>query len=102
MEDRQIVIRDRQNAFLTRKYLKLRQGFVSLSYYPMIRSSLLLFSIFLATSCTHRSTLVPPPSGWKSPALSAPHQHGKSVNLSQATATKWAVVFFYPEADTPG
>jgi peroxiredoxin len=41
-------------------------------------------------------------NGWRSPAVSAPDQFGQEVNMKTATSGPWAVVFFYPKADTPG
>ena len=36
------------------------------------------------------------------PDLSAPNQYGNMVSLREACRGPWAVIFFYPEADTPG
>lgn len=36
------------------------------------------------------------------PEGEAPNQYGKMVSLKEACSGPWAVVFFYPEADTPG
>lgn len=36
------------------------------------------------------------------PDLSAPNQYGNMVSLREACSGPWAVIFFYPEADTPG
>lgn len=36
------------------------------------------------------------------PDLAAPNQYGKFIDLREACSGPWAVVFFYPEADTPG
>ena len=41
-------------------------------------------------------------NGWRSPAVSAPDQFGQEVNMKTATSGPWAVVFFYPKANTPG
>ncbi|MFP6878608.1 MAG: hypothetical protein VCA37_17420 [Roseibacillus sp.] len=36
------------------------------------------------------------------PDLAAPNQYGRFIDLREACSGPWAVVFFYPEADTPG
>ena len=36
------------------------------------------------------------------PKVSALNQDGKRVALQDACSGPWALVFFYPEADTPG
>ncbi|NNC87348.1 MAG: redoxin domain-containing protein [Akkermansiaceae bacterium] len=36
------------------------------------------------------------------PDVSAPNQDGKIVNVRDACSGPWSLVFFYPEADTPG
>lgn len=41
-------------------------------------------------------------SGWQVPALFAPDQLGTSISLKSRTSGPWAIVFFYPKADTPG
>ena len=41
-------------------------------------------------------------SGMEVPAVSALNQHGKRVDLAAKCSGEWGVVFFYPEADTPG
>ncbi len=46
------------------------------------------------------STYLDPPK--PIPPLSAPNQFGEMVSLQEACSGPWAVVFFYPEADTPG
>lgn len=63
--------------------------------------SLLLTSVFLL-GCVSYQDVEPHPLGWQSPALSAPDQNGQAVNLKSATSGPWAIVFFYPKADTPG
>lgn len=63
--------------------------------------SLFCFAIFM-TACTVYKDVDPQAHGWRSPSLSAPDQFGRQVNLKQATSGPWAVVFFYPKADTPG
>ena len=42
------------------------------------------------------------PYGWRAPAISLLNQDGVAVNMASATSGKYAAVFFYPEADTPG
>lgn len=63
-----------------------------------------LFLILLvAAGCgTAYRDITPHASGWSAPSLSAPDQSGRMVNLKNATKGPWAIVFFYPEADTPG
>ena len=36
------------------------------------------------------------------PAVSAPDQDGRSVDLAAAGGEGWTLVYFYPKADTPG
>jgi len=63
-----------------------------------------LFSlVVILTSCgpTYRD-VEPQALGWRAPALTALDQWGRQINLKSATSGAWAVVFFYPEADTPG
>ncbi|MGJ8695291.1 MAG: hypothetical protein ACSHYF_03175 [Verrucomicrobiaceae bacterium] len=46
-----------------------------------------------------------PPSrevGWRAPGLMAPDQEGNQLSVKARTSGPWAVVFFYPKADTPG
>ncbi|MFT6864972.1 MAG: hypothetical protein ACJAVK_003544 [Akkermansiaceae bacterium] len=62
---------------------------------------LFCFAVFL-TGCTVYDDVEPQVSGWRAPALVAPDQYGRPVNLKAATSGPWAIVFFYPEADTPG
>lgn len=66
----------------------------------------LMFSLLLAllavTSCVTYKDVAPHTNGWRSPSLSAPAQTGQMVNLKRATSGPWAIVFFYPKADTPG
>ncbi len=64
-------------------------------------SSLFCFAVFL-TACTVSENIAPQANGWRSPALTAPDQYGRQMNLKSATSGPWAVVFFYPKADTPG
>ncbi|MBT4798467.1 hypothetical protein OAL51_01975 [bacterium] len=54
------------------------------------------------TACTVYEDVDPHMNGWRSPKLSAPDQFGQEVNIKHATSGPWAVVFFYPKADTPG
>lgn len=54
------------------------------------------------TACTVYENVDPHMNGWRSPAVSAPDQFGQEVNMKTATSGPWAVVFFYPKADTPG
>lgn len=63
--------------------------------------SLVCFSV-LMTACTVYEDVDPHMNGWRSPGLSAPDQFGQEVNIKDATSGPWAVVFFYPKADTPG
>ena len=56
----------------------------------------------LLTACSVYRNVDPHQIGWRCPALSAPDQYGREVNLKEAASGPWAVVFFYPKADTPG
>lgn len=62
---------------------------------------LFCFAVFLS-ACTVYEDVEPQASGWRSPALVAPDQYGRQVSLKSATSGPWAIVFFYPKADTPG
>lgn len=57
------------------------------------------FLCFLLMACSNSSYLEPPRP---IPPLAAPNQYTKIVDLREACSGPWAVVFFYPEADTPG
>lgn len=63
---------------------------------------LFCFAVFLAACGPGYQDVDSQQSGWRAPALSASDQWGRTVALKSATAGPWAVVFFYPEADTPG
>ena len=63
---------------------------------------LLPFLALLFTGCTIYENVEPHPVGWRMPSLSAPDQYGREIALKQVTSGPWALVFFYPEADTPG
>jgi hypothetical protein len=56
----------------------------------------------LLVGCTFYKDVDPHLSGWRAPSLSAPDHYGREVNIKKATSGPWAVVFFYPKADTPG
>jgi hypothetical protein len=56
----------------------------------------------LMTACTVYEDVDPHMKGWRSPALSALDQFGQQVDIKHAISGPWAVVFFYPKADTPG
>lgn len=62
----------------------------------------LFFLAVFFTACTVYEDVDPQQAGWRSPALSAPDQYGREVNLKSATSGPWAIIFFYPKADTPG
>jgi hypothetical protein len=62
----------------------------------------LLMSLLAVTGCVTYKDVAPHTSGWRSPSLSARAQTGQIVNLKRATSGPWAIVFFYPKADTPG
>jgi len=62
----------------------------------------LLLSLLAVTGCVTYENVAPHANGWRSPSLAAPAQTGEMVNLQQATSGPWAIVFFYPKADTPG
>ena len=64
--------------------------------------ALLAFFAVLLTACTVYEDVDPHTNGWLSPSLAAPDQYGHEVNIKSATSGPWAVVFFYPKADTPG
>lgn len=67
----------------------------------LLSLSLMCFAVLL-TACTPYHDVDPHLTGWRSPAVSAPDQYGKQVSLKSATSGPWAIVFFYPQADTPG
>ena len=54
------------------------------------------FLVGCSSSATYLETRKP------APALSAPNHYGKMVSMKEATSGPWALVFFYPQADTPG
>jgi len=56
----------------------------------------------LLSSCTSTKSSTPQAIGWSPPSLIAPNQDGQKVSLKERAGGPWAVVFFYPEADTPG
>lgn len=58
--------------------------------------------VMFLTACSVYREVAPHQAGWRCPSLSAPDQYGRQVNLKEATSGPWAVVFFYPKADTPG
>lgn len=60
-----------------------------------------LWAILLA-ACTVFEDVEPHPVGWQSPSLWAPDQYGREISLDEMISGPWALVFFYPEADTPG
>ena len=62
----------------------------------------LLVSLLAVTGCVTYQDVPPHTNGWRSPSLTAPAQTGQMVNLKRATSGPWAIVFFYPKADTPG
>lgn len=62
---------------------------------------MLCFAAFL-TACTVYQDVDPQQAGWRAPGLSAPDQWNRTVNIKSATSGPWAIVFFYPKADTPG
>jgi hypothetical protein len=64
--------------------------------------ALFCFSIFLAACGPTYRDVTPQAAGWRAPNLSASDQWGRDVALQSATSGAWAIVFFYPEADTPG
>ena len=74
------------------------------------RGAALLFGAFFLLSCgLQKATVMDStasrtdrPVGWRVPAVALPDQYGREVNLQKATSGPWAVVFFYPKADTPG
>ena len=69
-------------------------------------SSLLFVLALLLAACIHTpdtpSLAVSHQQGWPLPALSAADQNGNNYSLTQAGSSEWTIVFFYPEADTPG
>jgi peroxiredoxin len=58
-----------------------------------------MLGCLLMVACSSSRYLDPPRP---IPALAAPNQYGEMVSLKEACSGPWAVVFFYPEADTPG
>ena len=63
-------------------------------------------SSLIAAACIHTpdtpSLAESRQKGWPLPAVSATDQNGGSYNLGRHRDDEWTVVFFYPEADTPG
>ncbi len=64
--------------------------------------ALFCFSVVLVACGPTYRDVTPQPSGWRSPDLSALDQWERKVSLKENTAGPWAIVFFYPKADTPG
>jgi peroxiredoxin len=62
-------------------------------------SPLAVLGCCLVVACSNSMYLEPPRP---IPALAAPNQYGEMISLKEACSGPWAVVFFYPEADTPG
>jgi peroxiredoxin len=56
----------------------------------------------ILTGCGLYPDIPAHPRGWSSPPVTALDQYGRRIDLRQATSGAWAVVFFYPKADTPG
>lgn len=48
------------------------------------------------------SSAAPIETGAALPAVTAKDQDGKEVKLAETAASGWALVYFYPKADTPG
>ena len=48
------------------------------------------------------SSAAPIDTGAALPAVTAKDQDGKEVELADAAASGWTLVYFYPKADTPG
>ncbi len=61
-----------------------------------------LIAVFAMPACTHYTDVEPQATGWRAPALSAPDQFDRQISVKSATSGPWAIVFFYPKADTPG
>ncbi|MDP0492223.1 MAG: hypothetical protein Q7Q71_14330 [Verrucomicrobiota bacterium JB023] len=62
-----------------------------------------LVTLFLSSCVTDTGTFIAKESQGFIPALSAPDQFGRQIALrQQAAANDYLLVFFYPEADTPG
>ena len=68
----------------------------------MKTAALFCLAVILAACGPTYRDLEPQAFGWRAPALAASDQWGRQINLKSATSGEWAVVFFYPEADTPG
>jgi len=60
------------------------------------------FAVLFAACGPTYTDVTPQPTGWRAPDLSAPDQWERNVSLKANTTGPWAVVFFYPKADTPG
>ncbi len=56
----------------------------------------------LVAACSSSGVFLEPPRANPGAGLAAPNQYGKMVSLKEACAGPWAVIFFYPQADTPG
>ncbi|MEN8694301.1 MAG: hypothetical protein ACN4GG_07825 [Akkermansiaceae bacterium] len=61
-----------------------------------------IVGLFSLSSCAPAPVVSLHETGWQVPAVSAPDQLGNSISLESRTAGPWAIVFFYPKADTPG
>ncbi len=56
----------------------------------------------LATSCATSDPRAQTAIGAPVPQVSGPDQNGEVIDIREACSGEWAVVFFYPRADTPG
>lgn len=56
----------------------------------------------LASSCATSHPRAQTAIGAPVPDVRGINQDGKTVNMKEACSGEWAVVFFYPRADTPG
>ena len=61
-----------------------------------------LLVVSLVASCATSDPRAQTAIGAPVPKVSGPNQDGEMVDIHEACSGEWAVVFFYPRADTPG
>ena len=59
-------------------------------------------AVALITSCATSDPRAQTAIGAPVPQVSGPNQDGEIIDINEACSGEWAVVFFYPRADTPG
>ena len=61
-----------------------------------------VLTVALASSCATSEPRAQTAVGAPVPQVSGLNQDGEVVDIKDACSGEWAVVFFYPRADTPG